>query len=562
MKVISLSLLTLLCSSITVYGKKQIYQAPKMALVIVVDQFAYHELQKLSEHLTGGIHFMQENSVSYENAYMPHGMPETSVGHASLDTGALPKDHGIIGNHWYQNGKLIDADEDKPEHAAVFAKDGSLYPYGKSAENIMIDTLSDQVMLRNSPQKKFAAVGLSLKSRAAITLSGHMGMPIWMDSETGWFTTSKAYTKSVPTWVQQFNRKHRVDTWKTVKWDLVHPLNSPAYNYNNINNYTFAGSWGFKGQAERMAGSTIPIENAAKDSNSSDCFECLDKTPMGNTLLTDLALACLDEYADHQKPDHLLLWVSMSGLDKIGHTYGPESLEVIDMLYHIDQDIQRIMNHANKRYGAGNVLFVLTADHGIIPVPELVKQAGYSAARRILTTDLIRNMNLFVEQKFGHKELVIGLTSNNVYLDPKQITEMKPRAKEILLNSLKHFLMRQPGIKRVWTQRDLSDSSYHIPLYELESFCRNQIEPSRSGQLYIQVSPYTLLTDEQFGVTHASPYDYDTHIPLMLYQKGKFQNKQVMEIVWAQQLAPTIAHILNVPRPSAATFNVLPRFFN
>jgi len=297
--------LTLLCAVLTVYGATKTDKIPPLVLVIVVDQFAYHELQKLSEHFTGGISFMHKNGVVFENAYQPHGTPQTAVGHTSLNTGVLPKYHGIIGNEWLnKEGKLVNSDDDTPQRAAVFKRDGTLYSYGKSAENIMVDSLSDQVMLRNSPQRRHTAVCLSLKSRAAIGMAGHMGLPIWLDDETGWFTTSKAFASTVPAWVQKFNRMHRVDTWKEVQWTLAYPEKSPAYNYSNINNYTFAGSWGYKGNANRIAGTKILLEQTTDGAGTRGCFECLEKTPEGNHLLTDLAIATIDEFADHQKPDH------------------------------------------------------------------------------------------------------------------------------------------------------------------------------------------------------------------------------------------------------------------
>ena len=543
-------LLTLLCAGFTVHGAQK-SEIPPLVLAVVVDQFSYHELIKLKDYLAGGIGFMYHNGVTYENAYVPHGVPDTAVGHASLNSGALPKDHGIIGNYWYtRQEKLIQADEDTPANGAVFKQDGTLYPFGRSAHNIMVDTLSDQLMLRNSPQKRYAVVSMSFKSTAAVTLAGHLGMPIWFDEQTGRFTTSKAYASAIPTWVQKFNRAQKVDTRKTVAWQLAYPETDAAYRYNNIKNYEFAGSWGFSGKAKGVAGTSVAIDPTT-----------LQQTPAGNELLTDLAIAALDEYADHQKPDHVLMWVSMSGPDKIGHPFGPDSLEKVDLLYHTDQDIKRLFDHATKRYGAGNVLLVVTADHGVMPIPEYVHNAGYTAAQRILIPTLIEQLNQFVQKKFGYKDFVRMIVSNNVYLDRDRFEQLDRKDRRTVLQAVKKYLMKIPGIKRAWTQYELAHADLHMELHELAAFCKNQIEPTRSGQLYIQVSPYTLLTDAEFGASHASPYDYDTHVPLMIYQRGKFQKKRIMDIVWIQQVAPTLAYLLQVPRPSASTYNVLPGLF-
>lgn len=523
----------LLCGYVPAHSAAK-KSAPRLVLTIIVDQLAHHELEKLQHNLTGGLAFMAKNAVVFDNAYVPHATPDTAVGHASLATGALPKEHGIVGNYWYNShGTMVTAYSDK------------------SARDLMVDTLSDQALLRNSPQQRYASVALSFKTQAAIALAGHLGLPIWFDVDNHTFTTSKAYSEQAPGWVQKFNAAQHIHEIKKVTWNLAYEATSKAYQYNNIKNYTFAGSWSFAQKAPAIAGTTFALDSHLN----------LSLTPAGNALLTDLAITAIDTYADYEKPDHFLLWVSMSGLDKIGHPYGPDSLEALDMLYHTDLDIQRLISHAYKRYGAENTLVVVAADHGVMPIPEYVHKAGYAPARRILAKDLVHQMNKVLAEKHGHTDMVQDILSNNVYLHPHEYQALPYKKRMAVLNTLKQFLTRQPGIKRVWSQQDLAHSDYHLNDHEIESFFKNQIVPSRSGQLYIQVSPYTLISSEEYGTNHASPYDYDTHIPLMVYQKGKFERKRIMNIVWTQQLAPSLAYALGIPRPSACTYNVLPGLF-
>lgn len=535
---------------------------PVLTLVIVIDQLAYHEVQRFKQYFRGGFHYMLNNGISYEHAYMPHAVPETAVGHAALSTGALPKDHGIIGNTWFTNGKKIKSDDDSAEHAAVFGPNGVAYNYGKSPNLLMVDTLSDQVMLRSSPQRKHVVVALSHKSRAAIAMAGKLGQAFWLDSPTGLFTSSKAYGTTVPAWVTIFNKKHALDKVKTVSWKLALPSNSPAYRLNNINNYDFSGSWGFKAHEESIAGKDIALTETPDGSGDRGPYELFAKTPTGNKALTDLAKACIDEYFDYQKPDQMLLWVSYSGLDKISHPFGPESLETTDMLFHLDASVNDLITHANKKVGANKVLVVLTADHGVMPIPELVDNRGYHHARRIIAQDLIKQMNSHIEKKFELSSMVQSYASNQFYLNEKHLKDIPHNKLDAILHELKQVLVNQPGIKRVWTYRELAQSNYHLDLDDLEAHYRNQLFKSRSGHLICQVYPYTLLTEHETGTSHSSPYDYDTHIPLMIYQRGTLERKKVWDRVWAQQLAGTLAQLLEVPRPSASTFRSLPGVFN
>ncbi len=78
------------------------------------------------------------------------------------------------------------------------------------------------------------------------------------------------------------------------------------------------------------------------------------------------------------------------------------------------------------------------------------------------------------------------------------------------------------------------------------------------GQLIIQTEPYCFLTEYSSGATHETPYNYDTHVPLIFYQSGSIERAQIYDRVTSLQCAPTIAHILGIPKPSACTAPLLP----
>jgi predicted AlkP superfamily pyrophosphatase or phosphodiesterase len=530
---------------------------PRLTMIIILDQFAHHELQTLKHNFKGGIKHLYENGISYENVYMPHALPETAVGHTSFGTGALPKDHGIIANRWYnEQGKEIASDDDSPDRAAVFAPHG-FYKYGKSARNIMVDGLSDQVMLKPVSKKKYASVSISHKSRAALGTAGKLGAAFWLDLSTGFFTSSMAVCKKLPDWVVAFNTHKKMDTLTRFNWPLFHKEDSHYYAMKN-NHCDFCGDWGLSAHAPSIAGTELVLEKDIK-SNHGDKgpYELLAKAPLGSALLFDFAKACIEEYIDRQKINHLVLWVSCSTPDKIGHPYGPYSLEKIDILYHIDHQLEELIDYAQRKVGDGNALFVLTSDHGIGPLPEIMKQKGYTSARRIYTSDLVRGMNEFVEEKYGIKNAVLGAKDINMYLNAPLLNELKQNQRKAIVNALKTYLKSQDGIKNVWTYQELADSSYHLELKELEATYKNQLFKGRSGHLICQPYPYVLITDYDYGTSHTSPYNYDTHIPLIFYQKSRFKHAKIMNHVWAQQLPVTLAQLLDVPKPSASLFESL-----
>ncbi|HEV2600878.1 MAG TPA: hypothetical protein VGT41_01140 [Candidatus Babeliales bacterium] len=116
--------------------------------------------------------------------------------------------------------------------------------------------------------------------------------------------------------------------------------------------------------------------------------------------------------------------------------------------------------------------------------------------------------------------------------------------------------MKQPGVKQVWYYTELEQACFHEN--QLESYFKNQFYPGRSGQIIIQTDPYNILTEFKTGASHCTPYEANTHVPLIIYQKGVYEKQAVNEKVSTTQLANTVAHILNISKPSASTAQLLP----
>lgn len=502
------------CNHSSTYPKNA-PETPELTIVIVIDQFAYHFLPKLMPWLGYGIHDLFKQGVVYTNAYHPNGAPVTAVGHTGIGTGCLAKYHGIIDNDWIDDsGKKITAYDTEQPYA-------------------LIPTLSKEFLAANTNNRSIA---ISLKGRAATGLVGNDAPAIWLVKNA--FVTD-AKQRMITDMVATFNANNALLQPHRLSWQLAY--NDPRYyQFKNIDNYDYAS-------APSLIESS-PISTA-------DYSEEIRKLPITNQLVFDLALTYLQELYQISRPQgHTMLWLSLSTLDKIGHLYGPESKEAIDTIYHIDKQIQQFIRAVAAIVPANKTLYVLTGDHGVMPIPEILKQK-YPQAKRILTTPIIKKINRLVHKKFGIKNAIISIEVPFAHLNQKSLKNCSTKKRSNITQFIIKELKKIPGVISVYETEQLASMTTQpdSPLRLLQ----NNILPGRSGQITILIDQYTLLTKHEKGTSHQSPYSFNTHVPLVIYWPGHFDHKTISQKIWVPQLHATLAKIFNIA-PTACALPALP----
>lgn len=514
--------------------------APRLTVVIVIDQCGKFYSDKLGDKFCAGLDFLQERGVVYENARHPHSEPGTAPGHAALNTGVYAKDHGVVGNDWFdgEGNKIYFPEAKGNESYFVFDNNGETFDYTRCPDRLMATGISDSFALSQKSGKKNLVYAISLKDRAAIATAGFMGKPIWYDQKAKIFTSSKAYFETLPEWLKNFNNKKKLYNLKSKKWEPAYKLTSSYYDFKNAFNYDFTSKKQYIG---------TEIEE----------FELM---PYSNDVLFDLAETCIENTIYKDKNSNLLLWLSLSSLDKVGHLFGPDSAECIDTLYHIDKRLEKFIKNVYKKFDKSEVLFVLTADHGISPIPELARQQGIKNAYRIKIKDLVKELNELVMKNYGLKDLFFGIENKQLFLNKNKFNSLDPVTKSKLRIFVKSFLKSKPGIKDVWCYHELVSKTF-APC-SVEFLFKNQLFPGRSGEFIINVYPFCQLSNHDKGTTHACPCQSDTHVPLIFYQKGAFESKKIKDNVLMLQFANTLAEILKVQKAQQSSFGVLPGLFD
>src|SRR5262249_41952834 len=143
----------------------------------------------------------------------------------------------------------------------------------------------------------------------------------------------------------------------------------------------------------------------------------------------------------------------------IGHTWGPDSQEVLDVTLRSDALIKDFLNYLDDKVGKDNYYFAVSADHGVCPLPEFALEHGLKAGRvdpEILTT----RAEEFLNDKFlaeGQKApwLILPKRGNAwVYFNYATLEELKLKKSDVE-KALADWYNTLPGIERAFTRTEL-----------------------------------------------------------------------------------------------------------
>src|SRR5262245_46257661 len=175
--------------------------APKLLVVLVVDQMRADYVQRFERQWHGGFRTLLDTGVVFDNARYPYLNTVTCAGHSTIGTGALPHTHGMVANQWWlrDEHRLLGCTADSSTPDISY---GRPIRIGNSATHLMVPTLADELRMQKPGAR---VVTLSLKARSAIGLAGHAAEAIvWFDDEAGSFATSRAFASGPVPAVKKF----------------------------------------------------------------------------------------------------------------------------------------------------------------------------------------------------------------------------------------------------------------------------------------------------------------------------------------------------------------------
>lgn len=503
---------------------------PKLVVGIVVDQMRYDYLYRFfDKYSEGGFKRIINQGFNCRNHHYHYALTVTAAGHASVYTGSVPSIHGIIGNDWY------DAYTRKRTYCvgdSTVETVGSTNSFaGKmSPRNLLVSTITDQLRLATNFQSK--VIGVALKDRGAILPAGHTANgAYWFDSKTGNWITSSFYTKELPAWVSKYNARRRPAQLIAEGWKTLLPVSE--YTESTPDDQLY--------EAKLLPArkSVFPYELAG---TAGDAFGILSLTPHGNTLTKEMAYEALDKENMGMGNATDFLAVSFSSPDYVGHGFGPNSVEAEDVYLRLDKDIEEMLNKLDQKLGKGNYLFFLTADHGIMDVSELWK-AHKLPAGRVDYAQMNTTVKAVLKSKFGEGDFITASENFQFYLNHR-LLEDKGVTIEAAFQVIRKTLTNFEGVANILNLNELYKSELNE--YQATLF-KNNYHLRRSGDIQVVVQPGWMAGP--IAANHGSPYNNDTHVPLLFYGWG-VKPGETFHRTSVADTSPTLAALLSIMEPN------------
>jgi predicted AlkP superfamily pyrophosphatase or phosphodiesterase len=509
---------------------------PKLVVGLVIDQMRWDYLYKYNAlYGKGGFKRLISEGFTAENTLIPYVPTYTAVGHTCIYTGSVPAISGIVGNNWYDRtaNKFVYCTDD-----STVTTVGNTGVAGKmSPANLWATTVTDELRLSNNFKSK--VIGIALKDRGAILPAGHSAnAAYWYDG--GKWITSTHYMNSLPDWVSNFNAKDIAGTYMGKDWNTLLPLDKYVLSTEDDKPYENV----IRGEKTTVFPHKLSLIEAK------DKYESFRTTPWANTFTFDFAKATIENEGLGKNTVTDFLAVSISSTDYIGHTFGPNSIEVEDCYLRLDKDIESFLNYLDIKLGKGNYTLFLSADHGVAHTPGFLSEHKIPAGV-FDETEVMRDLNKQIEERSGVKAAVKSVMNYQVYLNRKNIVDGGKTLTEVK-QWIMDILNERDFITNVIDLDKVGECSLPSPQKQM---LINGYNPKRSGDIQFVFKP-GYFDGWKRGTTHGLWNPYDAHIPCLFFGWGVKPGKTNRE-TYMTDIAPTVAALLHIQMPSGSVGKVI-----
>lgn len=503
---------------------------PKLVVVITVDQLRPDYFTRWKGQLTGGLFQLFNEGAFFTEAYQDHAVTETAPGHATVLSGLWPAHSGII-----RNSEGVQ-DSTAP---LLVATNGP----GASPRRFRGTTVFDWLKAADPTAR---ALSVSRKDRGAILPIGQSREQVfWYQS--GVFTTSRYYADSLPSWVQAFNARRLPFKAANTSWTLLLPDSS----YKEPD----SASWENLGR-DFVFPHRLPVDSIR-------AAGAVAGTPAMDSLTLLFALEGFEALRLGRKGTDILA-VSLSATDAIGHSFGPDSREIHDQVLRLDRYLAWFLKRLTDRVGRDNVVVVLTADHGVTPMPERTRARTGGIAYRVLLDTLVAAVNRDLDRLAGagSPRDWLEFDSGMLFLrDNGRFTATGVNTDSVL-DAVTARILRVQGVARVLKPADLARADTASD--PVARRWLHQLVPDAGVVLTVTPQPGSVWDSPNFPIAmHGHPSEDDSHVPIIFWGRGVRRGSYAGRMNTVD-IAPTLSVLLGVSPLSlvdghARTEALLPR---
>jgi predicted AlkP superfamily pyrophosphatase or phosphodiesterase len=503
---------------------------PRLVVALLFDQYRGDYLDKYASAFgPDGFRRLLREGADFRDCTIPYAHTLTGPGHATWLSGAPPSVHGVVANEWFDEGlgRSVSASGDASVQCVGVPPPGD----PNSPRQMRAQTVAD--VLRTETHGEARVVAMSDKARGAVLPAGRRPNGVyWLDTTSSLMQTSTYYTSAMPAWAARANAAvaRAADAAKQDAWT---PLLSAA---------------AYRGTIPADAEDTFPHPVKRDKDDPRPNAVPLDTNPFALDRLFDFAEAAVvgESLGADDVPD--LLIVSVSVTDYVGHRYGPDSPEALDMAARADRRLAEFLSFLDAHVGRGRYDVTVTADHGVAPVAALARR--FAAA----PFDSVGSLRDSTERHWidrvvggpGARGVARSIANGDITFNADTLAALH--------------------LTRAEAARALADSAFASPWFEA-GYTADELRnappgndprgrlacgsmPGRSGDVSLVVRTDAILGwSRETRASHGTPWRYDVHVPFVLFGAG-VKPGTYRGPVSTLDIAPTVAALLGVEPPA------------
>jgi hypothetical protein len=170
-----------------------------------------------------------------------------------------------------------------------------------------------------------------------------------------------------------------------------------------------------------------PLGGASLTPGSS-FYNAFYDSPFMDAYLIELARTIIENESLGADSHLDMLALGFSALDLVGHDYGPNSPEVLDVLLRLDRNLGDFFKELDAAIGMEHIVIALAGDHGVMTVPEVL-QANNVDAKRFATDDIVcyQRAESELDLRFGEEDWLLW----GLYLDYEAVGKRNLRRQDV-----------------------------------------------------------------------------------------------------------------------------------